>query len=840
MEHIPALSRALLPGEPEQEHEQPAAKSVLIMYNDGERRKAAAETLGATLRESGPEVSVRSAEETHLQLDQLGEEPHTIVALVGGDAFPFEDSALVARLEYFIEKDRGDSIVFVHALDVGPFPRVQAPPQFLANMLARKASPFIRQQPAAAVKSVLDNLSPEKAEGFGKSVLDTAPSILRPFGAAFRAFLSHCRLSGQGSVGRIHDALIGEYALFLDTEQKFEMHDLEVRVRMSAQIFVYLSDGYLQSHWCLQELKAAIRANMPILVVHPPEFPVDEFGSSPPPGCNLDGEEWAALRAACTRAVVYTPELFKECIAEIKSRLGPTDAEVRLWFTDTELLSMLEEERRLDAKKRQDAAPGSTTQLELGIPSSSTSSISHAADWNLTPMVPDLVGFRGLTHYTSGFEPCLQGLSPDDETFVLAWLQEPLMKQMTSLLRVLKRFHEAQWYDRKRRAFWIKPVYEAFLAVYALFGFLAWKLVTLKFVGADYRKSSGEFKDLRDSSYLSLRSARNCCIYCSACFGVAMLVSLIIRAETTSSFKLTYYYDFGYPIVIYCIGILLMLLSWVAVTKVISYHMHDVLVQNVNTKGLTSEDVVRIVKHLRKHRVPLKSLDLRGVRLFHAAEELLSYVTENSTLESLNLRRTYIEGVQLDPLGRWQHEVMRPFDLDQVATMALGLPTNHARRWAEVLVQHKTLRRADLGWQFIAELIDQSRMIKIMECLIEPQRVRPASHSLLDRRTPTEFITLRDMGDSQFLLFNFGVEEETLAAFKECVSQQSQTVQVDAPTYDIQHIDIEKKKAVAVGPSKRNVNKLRIRGCVWHFMLVVSSLLGCYMCFMGFISSLPT
>ncbi len=74
-------------------------------------------------------------------------------------------------------------------------------------------------------------------------------------------FVSHKRSTGQGIVGRLYEGLKAEYKIFLDSEAKFKIHNLKEIVKQT-EVFVFvLTHGILLSHWCLQELEAAIENN---------------------------------------------------------------------------------------------------------------------------------------------------------------------------------------------------------------------------------------------------------------------------------------------------------------------------------------------------------------------------------------------------------------------------------------------------------------------------------------------------------------------------------------------------------------------------------------------------
>ncbi len=71
-------------------------------------------------------------------------------------------------------------------------------------------------------------------------------------------FLSHKRSTGQGLAGRIWESLKNNYDIFLDSETQFKIHDLEILVAQTDIFLLLLTKDYVDSEWCLKELRAAI------------------------------------------------------------------------------------------------------------------------------------------------------------------------------------------------------------------------------------------------------------------------------------------------------------------------------------------------------------------------------------------------------------------------------------------------------------------------------------------------------------------------------------------------------------------------------------------------------
>jgi len=86
-------------------------------------------------------------------------------------------------------------------------------------------------------------------------------------------FLSHKRSSAQGIAGRLYESLKEEFEVFLDSETQFKIHDLEIIVGHTDVFIFILSKDYLESEWCLKELKTAILKKKKIIVIRDFAYP---------------------------------------------------------------------------------------------------------------------------------------------------------------------------------------------------------------------------------------------------------------------------------------------------------------------------------------------------------------------------------------------------------------------------------------------------------------------------------------------------------------------------------------------------------------------------------------
>ena len=123
-----------------------------------------------------------------------------------------------------------------------------------------------------------------------------------------------------------------EYTLFLDSEANFELHDLQLFVKFTGLFIFILSEGILDSYWCLEELRSAVRHNRKILVLRLYDYHLPEQW---PPGTDdlksvIEGSE----------TIIYMAEFFTECIEKIKLHLGPSITSI-FFCTNIEQLKML-------------------------------------------------------------------------------------------------------------------------------------------------------------------------------------------------------------------------------------------------------------------------------------------------------------------------------------------------------------------------------------------------------------------------------------------------------------------------------------------------------------------
>jgi len=62
--------------------------------------------------------------------------------------------------------------------------------------------------------------------------------------------------------------------VFLDSETQFKIHDLEIIVSQTDVFIFILSKDYVQSEWCLKELKTAIQHKKKIIIIRDFGYPI--------------------------------------------------------------------------------------------------------------------------------------------------------------------------------------------------------------------------------------------------------------------------------------------------------------------------------------------------------------------------------------------------------------------------------------------------------------------------------------------------------------------------------------------------------------------------------------
>jgi len=140
-----------------------------------------------------------------------------------------------------------------------------------------------------------------------------------------RIFLSHKRSSAQGMVGRIYEGLKEDYQVFLDSEADFDLHDLAAIVK-NTQIFIFvLTEGILDSFWCLQELRSAIENKKRILIIR-------EYHYHLPEVLPAELQDLHSTLYEC-KVLEYMAEFYVPFMAALKKEIGIADSLITLCDT---------------------------------------------------------------------------------------------------------------------------------------------------------------------------------------------------------------------------------------------------------------------------------------------------------------------------------------------------------------------------------------------------------------------------------------------------------------------------------------------------------------------------
>jgi len=132
----------------------------------------------------------------------------------------------------------------------------------------------------------------------------------------FHAFLSHKRSDAQDFARSIFALLVGKgLDCFLDVEALEEISDLPLIVAGCDALIFVLTDGVLDSRWCLQELAAAVDAGVSVILVtkEGARWP-DEDGrmvcTFPPAHLISRIEPASARKAFMTKAIAHSNEYY--------------------------------------------------------------------------------------------------------------------------------------------------------------------------------------------------------------------------------------------------------------------------------------------------------------------------------------------------------------------------------------------------------------------------------------------------------------------------------------------------------------------------------------------------
>jgi len=99
----------------------------------------------------------------------------------------------------------------------------------------------------------------------------------------------------------------------LDTEADFDLHDLQQIVKHTDLFIFILSQGILDSFWCLQELRAAIENKKRILLVR-------DYLYQLPNSLPAHAQDLKDILTN-SKEILYVAEYYQECVETIRKEL---------------------------------------------------------------------------------------------------------------------------------------------------------------------------------------------------------------------------------------------------------------------------------------------------------------------------------------------------------------------------------------------------------------------------------------------------------------------------------------------------------------------------------------
>mmetsp|Transcript_19729 Transcript_19729/g.27515 ORF Transcript_19729/g.27515 Transcript_19729/m.27515 type:complete len:997 (-) Transcript_19729:49-3039(-) len=218
-------------------------------------------------------------------------------------------------------------VILVHAAESCFFPGPDEQPESVREFFSEKAVTYLSCYLQDAIEEILTKFTTEarvlsnilakkESESQNESHEESSENITT------RVFLSHKRSTGQGIAGRLYEGLKNDYNVFIDSEAKFKIHNLKMLVQ-NTDVFVFiLTYGIFLSHWCLEELKAAIASRKRIIVVRELAF---NYPETLP-------DEWKEVESVLRRSqeLLWIAEYNSACIRELTKYIGSCDRH-HLW-----------------------------------------------------------------------------------------------------------------------------------------------------------------------------------------------------------------------------------------------------------------------------------------------------------------------------------------------------------------------------------------------------------------------------------------------------------------------------------------------------------------------------
>ena len=181
----------------------------------------------------------------------------------------------------------GKKVVFLN--NPKYFPNEEAQPMDLRDLfVSSKGSSasisFHKDFVHAAARETQRRLSQraaDVAEELESDSDDEAPEHLKRLDTLFRAYICFKRSTGLQAATAVVSRLSEGYRIFCDEGGKLQLHQLKKMVSASNVFIIIISQEVLAAHWAMTELRRALEANKPIILIKDDSFPTTLPGRFP-------------------------------------------------------------------------------------------------------------------------------------------------------------------------------------------------------------------------------------------------------------------------------------------------------------------------------------------------------------------------------------------------------------------------------------------------------------------------------------------------------------------------------------------------------------------------------
>jgi len=199
-----------------------------------------------------------------------------VVAILSKDSL--KNNAFVSGLE-LIKAHEDIKLILMHDAGSCYFPNHSEIPESVMSLFAEKATTFLPDYADVVSDGLMESQRKAKSmfmmqnDIFGMMGMNGPNDGKGGENLHTNFFLSHKRSSAQGIAGRLYESLKEDFDVFLDSETQFKIHDLEVIVKHTDVFIFILSKDYVESEWCLKELKTAIMNKTKIIILRDYAYP---------------------------------------------------------------------------------------------------------------------------------------------------------------------------------------------------------------------------------------------------------------------------------------------------------------------------------------------------------------------------------------------------------------------------------------------------------------------------------------------------------------------------------------------------------------------------------------